>query len=195
MGPQQGDPLGPLLFCLPLQTALLKLTSPLAFGFLDDISLGGPAASVAADMASLEVDCADLGLALNRSKCELMAKDLHHVTNDPFAQFARVDEGVDLLVRRPALPRTGSPRLARRKGEQAEQSSQQTCLNSAPGRSPHPAQLSGSTKIAPPPQMRTMRTCAGYPTLDVYDKGLRKGLEDILNINLTGTQCHNLPSP
>src|SRR6218665_333129 len=40
--PQQRDPLGPLLFCLPLQPALLKLTSPLAFGYLDDISLGGP---------------------------------------------------------------------------------------------------------------------------------------------------------
>src|SRR6218665_3120439 len=66
MGPQQGDPLGPLLFCLPLQTALLKLTFPLAFGFLDDISLGGPTASVAADMASLEADCADFGLSLNR---------------------------------------------------------------------------------------------------------------------------------
>src|SRR6218665_2301005 len=92
-GPQQGDPLGPLLFCLPPQTTLLKLTPPQAFGILDDISLGGPTSSVAADMASLEADCADLGLAHNRSKCELTAKDLHQVTNDSFAQFARLDEG------------------------------------------------------------------------------------------------------
>jgi len=50
VGPQQGDPLGPLLFCLPLQPALLKLSSPLAFGYLDDISLGGPSSTVEADI-------------------------------------------------------------------------------------------------------------------------------------------------
>ena len=55
-GPQQGDPLGPLLFCLPLKPALLKLTSPLAFGYLDDISLGGPSPTVEADIANLELD-------------------------------------------------------------------------------------------------------------------------------------------
>src|SRR6218665_3543130 len=40
VGPQQGDPLGPLLFCLPLQPILLSLSSPLVLGYLDDISLG-----------------------------------------------------------------------------------------------------------------------------------------------------------
>jgi len=40
-GSQQGDPLGPLLFCLPLQPILTQLSSPLTFGYLDDLTLGG----------------------------------------------------------------------------------------------------------------------------------------------------------
>ena len=44
VGPQQGDPLGPLLFCLPLQDTLLNLHSPLVLGYLDDLTLGGAAA-------------------------------------------------------------------------------------------------------------------------------------------------------
>src|SRR6218665_4199342 len=41
-GAKQGDPLGPLLFCLPLQSTLTQLESPLTFGYLDDLTLGGP---------------------------------------------------------------------------------------------------------------------------------------------------------
>src|SRR5918995_3404919 len=43
VGPQQGDPLGPLLFCLPLQPILQELSSPLVLGYLDDLTLGGGA--------------------------------------------------------------------------------------------------------------------------------------------------------
>ena len=41
MGPQQGDPLGPLLLCLPLQPALRAMRSNFRLGYLDDLSLGG----------------------------------------------------------------------------------------------------------------------------------------------------------
>lgn len=40
LGPQQGDPLRPLLFCLPLQPILLQMESFLYFGYLDDLTLG-----------------------------------------------------------------------------------------------------------------------------------------------------------
>ena len=52
-------------------------------------------------MATLEADCAHLGLALNRSTCELMAKELHHVANDSLTQFARIDEGSIFLLGAP----------------------------------------------------------------------------------------------
>src|SRR6218665_3348565 len=41
MGPQQGDPLGPLLFCLPLQPVLRSMRSGFRIGYLDNLSLGG----------------------------------------------------------------------------------------------------------------------------------------------------------
>ena len=69
VGPQQGDPLGPLLFCLPLQVTLLNLQSPLVLGYLDDLTLGGAAAGVAADVETIERECREMGLSLNHAKC------------------------------------------------------------------------------------------------------------------------------
>ena len=40
-GVQQGDPLGPLLFCLTIQPILNSLESNLLLGYLDDIYIGG----------------------------------------------------------------------------------------------------------------------------------------------------------
>jgi len=39
-GPHQGDPLGPLLFCLSIHQHLLCLKSELIAGFMDDLTLG-----------------------------------------------------------------------------------------------------------------------------------------------------------
>ena len=39
-GPQQGDPIGPLLFCNTVQPLLESLQSYLRLGFLDDFTLG-----------------------------------------------------------------------------------------------------------------------------------------------------------
>ena len=40
-GPQEGDPIGPLLFCNTVQPLLESLQSDLRLGFLDDFKLGG----------------------------------------------------------------------------------------------------------------------------------------------------------
>src|SRR6218665_31169 len=67
MGPQQGDRLEPLLFCLPLQPIVLQAGSSLAFGYLDDLTLGGRAETVAADVELIGKTCSTMGLTLNRS--------------------------------------------------------------------------------------------------------------------------------
>jgi hypothetical protein len=45
-GVQQGDPLGPLLFCLTVHGLLSTMRSEVVLGYLDDVSLGGEAGAV-----------------------------------------------------------------------------------------------------------------------------------------------------
>src|SRR6218665_1867202 len=65
VGPQQDDPLGPLLFCLPLQAILLNLQSIWA---ILTTSLWGECGLVAADVETIERECRELGLSLNHTK-------------------------------------------------------------------------------------------------------------------------------
>ena len=49
-GPQQGDPLSALLFCVALQSLLRELAASLRVGYLDDVSLGGAPLIIATDV-------------------------------------------------------------------------------------------------------------------------------------------------
>jgi hypothetical protein len=48
-GIQQGDPLGPLLFCNSIHPLLQSLYSLLKLGYLDDLTVAGPEETVATD--------------------------------------------------------------------------------------------------------------------------------------------------
>ena len=107
VGPQQGDPLGPLLFCLPLQPILAEMASPLTLGYLDDVTLGGKTQVVADDIAKLEEQCKTLGLLLNRSKCEVISRspiitqDTHQLN-----QFTWTSPNYAMLLGAPSRPVT-----------------------------------------------------------------------------------------
>ena len=75
-GVQQGDPLGPLLFCLTLHPLLSQLQSELKIFYLDDGTVGGSTESVLHDLHFLESGVAELGLQLNQSKSELICDDM-----------------------------------------------------------------------------------------------------------------------
>ena len=64
MGPQQGDPLGRLLFSLPLQPVLHSLESDLGVGFLDDLTIGGEIEAVARDVRVISELSSTLALCL-----------------------------------------------------------------------------------------------------------------------------------
>ena len=52
-GPQQGDPLGPLLFCNTIHPLLTSLDSVLRLGYMDVVTLGGPQDVVSRDVQSV----------------------------------------------------------------------------------------------------------------------------------------------
>ena len=71
-GIQQGDPLGPLLFCLTIHSLTALLKSELKIFYLDDGTIGGAESSVLADLKSIECNARHLGLHLNYNKTEII---------------------------------------------------------------------------------------------------------------------------
>ena len=67
-GAQQGDPLGPLLFCLTIHSMLQSLSSDIVIGYLDDITLGGAEPDLAADFSMIQVQGEAVELKLNINK-------------------------------------------------------------------------------------------------------------------------------
>ena len=72
---QQGDPLGPLLFCLVIHKMCAKLKSELALFYLDDGTFGGNQEVVINNVKIIEEEASNLGLRLNRGKSELICFD------------------------------------------------------------------------------------------------------------------------
>ena len=72
-GVQQGDPLGPLLFCLTIHELTIQLESDLCMFYLDDGTLGGSPDEVLRDLRLVEQGAAELGLTLNHKKSEVIS--------------------------------------------------------------------------------------------------------------------------
>ena len=75
-GVQQGDPLGPLLFCITIQPLIQRLHSDFSVFYLDDGTIGGSRDEILADLQLMEDEPATLGLKLNHSKTELVPSNV-----------------------------------------------------------------------------------------------------------------------
>lgn len=69
-GVQQGDPLGPPLFCLVILPIILKLKSEINVWYLDDGTIAGSPELVFEDFEFIEKECSKVGLNVNYKKCE-----------------------------------------------------------------------------------------------------------------------------
>ena len=67
-GVQQGDPLGPLLFCLTIHQLCSRMKSELSLFYLDDGTLGGKVEDVLHDLDLVEREGAELGLIFKSSE-------------------------------------------------------------------------------------------------------------------------------
>ena len=74
-GVQQGDPLGPLLFCLTLDAPLKSVQSEYATAYLDDVGMGDTVPRLIEHMRAFEVAASSVGLHLNQPKCEIVGLD------------------------------------------------------------------------------------------------------------------------
>ena len=74
-GVQQGDPLGPLLFCLSIHHHCTFLSTELCVMYLDDITLGGSLAEIEHDLEAME-SLAEIGLCLNTQKSVIICNNL-----------------------------------------------------------------------------------------------------------------------
>ena len=71
-GVQQGDPLGPLLFCLTIHRLCSQLKSELSLFYIDDGTLGGNVEVLQHDLEIVEREGTELGLNLNHCKSEVI---------------------------------------------------------------------------------------------------------------------------
>ena len=71
-GVQQGDPLGPLLFCLALNAPLKDLRSEFISGYLDDVGISDSVHLLIDQLRQFEAAALSIGLRLNHAKCEIV---------------------------------------------------------------------------------------------------------------------------
>jgi len=103
-GTQEGDHLGPLLFCNTVQPLLLSLASELTLGYLDDFTLGGDVATVAQNVSRIAELGSKMGLVLNAAKCELVAHSGLVVDDRLLRSFSRVERRDATLLGAPLFP-------------------------------------------------------------------------------------------
>ena len=109
-GVQQGDPLGPLLFCLSIHPILTAFHSPFIACFMDDVTLGGDVGTVERDVLEMVEMGSRIGLVLNPTKSELITQVRENripwSTESPMSGFSVLDMDNAQLLGSPIL--TGS---------------------------------------------------------------------------------------
>ena len=182
-GIQQGDPLGPLLFCLAIHPMVLQLRSEFRVFYLDDGTLGGSVPEVLEDLQLVVKLAPALGLQLNRGKTEL-------INDDPATKEAMLREVPGLQVlSRDVADILGSPigsaehirDVIQEKIEQLQLMGDRLRLLHS-----HDALLLLCHSFSIPKLLYILRTapCFQSPHLQAYDELLRSILSSLCNICL-----------
>ena len=183
-GAQQGDPLGPLLFCLAIHPILTSLSNDLVAGYLDDITLGGDEQKIAQDVNEIRSRGESMGLRLNVRKCEFINKDAKP-TNSVFDDFILLDTNSATLLGAPLTTgKAMDDALSGRCNDLALTIDRLKLLSA------HDALIFLRASFSAPKILHTLRSspCAGHPILGQFDNLLRNGLCTITNSDLSDMQ-------
>src|SRR6218665_2842443 len=170
LGPQQGTPLGPLLFCLPLHLTLQSMRSRLRLGYLDYISLGGKVEDVQHDLVKVKELELSLGIRLNRNKCEYYSDvELLH---KEFDGFQRIDCNSLFLLGAPLFKGDALNEVLIGHCDSLKSAVEDlACLQS------QAALMLLRSCFGAPKLMYILRTaqCWGHPLLEEFDNQMRAG--------------------
>jgi len=182
-GAQQGDPLGPLYFCLVFKELLESLQSELVLGYLDDVAIGDSAATVLNDFIHLETTANQLGLEVKRSKCEVVGhndKTRRLFTSQNVVLPETSSSSVILL----GAPMTAGQHLdSVLEGKKDELRLLTRRLEFMPS---HDSLFLLRNVLAAPRLMYLLRTapCTDSPELPLFDAVLRDSLSTTLNVDI-----------
>ena len=182
-GIQQGDPLGPLLFCLTVHDTILDLHSTFRAFYLDDGTLGGSVEEVLQDLAFVERAAAELGLHLNHDKSELICTNssTREAVLSVAPRLRPVDSGAATLLGSPIGSATEVDNTIRSKREFLKVMGDRLQYLH-----PHDALCLLRHAFALPKMLYVLRTspCFLSSELENFDLLLRSLLGSITNLNL-----------
>ena len=179
-GAQQGDPLGPLLFCLCLHPILESLDCSLKIGFMDDVTLGGHIEDVAKAVDQVRLLGGPMGLELNQGKCELIG-DISGDVPTSFRGFKHLSKDKSQLLGAPILPGPEMDSILEARCLDLERA-----IDRLTNLSSHDALVILRAAFGSPVILNILRSspCFGNPILERFDSIVRAGLESIVNCRL-----------
>ena len=182
-GAQQGDPLGPLYFCLAIVELLKAMKSELVLAYLDDITLGDDAETVLADFMRLEESALRVGLEINRDKCEVVghtdASRSYFAANN--VALPEISASSVVLLGAPLSVGPHLDSLLEEKRGELMLLSRRLQLMPA-----HDSLFLLRNVLTAPRLMHLLRStlCIDSPVLPLYDAVLRESLSATLNVDL-----------
>lgn len=190
-GVQQGDPIGPLLFCLTLHPLLSSLSSKLKIGYLDDLTIGGDLNSVCNDVSLITSKGVEMGLHLNEDKCEFI-KSSSCPPGRSVSSFTHVLPSEAFLLGAPLLQDSALDKALSESLAELSRGQSRLKLISA-----HDALILLKASLSLPRLIHLLRAshCSSHPFLSTIDNTLRSCISLITNTDLSDDQWSqaNLP--
>jgi len=184
-GVQQGDPLGPLLFCMTLHPVLSQCDAEIRIGYLDDVTLGGSISLISQNVEYLKEASLNLGLVLNDNKCEIISNSIPQTLPSSVKDFLYVHSSDAVLLGSPLLRGAATQKVL---GDRVE--SLKVAADRLEWLQAHDALTILKHTLSRPSLLHILRSspCASHASLEEFDDTLRNCLSQMLNVTLNDQQ-------